>query len=246
MPKVSFDAALLGAYMNDFYGYGSVTAPYWFVGLEEGGGHDRLDIARRLNQWSDLGRNVTEDIVKFHSALPGIVWFAPQSPVQGTWRQLIRILLTATTGQEPDAEAIASYQRTKLGRKARRSFDDTSAFLELMPLPSRSVRHWIFSETDLPELRSRKGYVAAIRATRVARLRSMIETNKPRVVVFYGARRSWPKMLSVEVERHASFDVATLNSTLLCFIAHPKSFGARNEDFVRLGRFIRAALHDSP
>ncbi len=36
------DDALLEAYMDGFYGYGNLAGPYWFIGMEEGGG-DSLD-----------------------------------------------------------------------------------------------------------------------------------------------------------------------------------------------------------
>jgi hypothetical protein len=33
-----FDHTLLTDYINGFWGYGTFSADYWFVGMEEGGG----------------------------------------------------------------------------------------------------------------------------------------------------------------------------------------------------------------
>lgn len=233
---IIFPPDLLEPYIRSFYGYGSLKSNLWFVGLEEGGGQCRKEILRRLRRWEDLGKNETEDIAEFHAALEGANWFEPGSKIQSTWRQLIRAFLMAKTGRPPSDRQILTYQTDRLGRTAKRE----TALLELMPLPSRSVRSWIYSEADLPELRSRKTYVGSFRELRVERLRSMIKKEKPNCVVFYGARRSWPALLGVDVHSEGHFDVARTHETLLTFIAHPMSFGARTEHFLHIGSYIRA------
>lgn len=57
-----FDDELLLAYMDGFYGYGNYQAPYWFVGMEEGGGDSSADVSSRLKIWNERGRQELEDL----------------------------------------------------------------------------------------------------------------------------------------------------------------------------------------
>ena len=40
----------LESYIHNFYGYGNPRAPYWFIGMEEGGGEDIQNIERRVGK----------------------------------------------------------------------------------------------------------------------------------------------------------------------------------------------------
>lgn len=42
---------LLKTFMSRFYGYGSWSAKYWFIGMEEGGGDSEEEIERRMMTW---------------------------------------------------------------------------------------------------------------------------------------------------------------------------------------------------
>lgn len=205
------------------------------MGLEEGGGKDREEILKRLLRWEALGQHETEDIVKFHAGLGGVDWFGPTSKTQSTWRQLIRTFLMAKTGRPPTDEEILTYQRKNLARERARE----TALLELMPLPSRSVRNWIYTAADLPELKSRRTYSQSFREDRARHLRSLIEQHEPSTVVFYGARRSWPGLLRVEIDHVRHFDTTILGKTLLVFTPHPTAFGVRNDTFLTLGEYVR-------
>jgi hypothetical protein len=50
------DESLLQEFMSNFYGYGNYAAPYWFIGMEEGGGDTIEEITRRLTVWDQRGR----------------------------------------------------------------------------------------------------------------------------------------------------------------------------------------------
>jgi hypothetical protein len=39
---------LIESYTSMFYGYGNYAAPFWFIGIEEGGGGTDDEIRRRL------------------------------------------------------------------------------------------------------------------------------------------------------------------------------------------------------
>ena len=89
------DADLLYHYMHRFFGYGSLTAKYWFIGLEEGGVSDIAQLEARLNVWDAAGRPILADPREFHARLGGIDWFRPGPPLQATWRPLMRVRYAA-------------------------------------------------------------------------------------------------------------------------------------------------------
>jgi hypothetical protein len=109
----SFDDRL-ESYADTFYGYGTYSAKYWFIGIEEGGGGSIPEIERRVSCWLNRGGHELEDLVEYHSAIGVTRWFDPVPKLQPTWRQLIRVLLAAKSGD--DREAIRRYQASKLGR----------------------------------------------------------------------------------------------------------------------------------
>lgn len=78
---------LLDAYMATFFGYGNLSSPLWFIGMEEGVGEESL--SDRLDAWSTLGKLSTVDIREFHRLISESRWFdttfkTPQ--IQKTWK----------------------------------------------------------------------------------------------------------------------------------------------------------------
>jgi hypothetical protein len=60
-----FDDQLLLDFMNAFYGYGNYKAPYWFIGMEEGGGDSFEEVTKRLSVWDRRGRRELEDAAEY-------------------------------------------------------------------------------------------------------------------------------------------------------------------------------------
>ena len=50
-----FDPELLTEFIDTFYGYGTYSAPFWFVGMEEGGGHTLEENLRKVTNWHNHG-----------------------------------------------------------------------------------------------------------------------------------------------------------------------------------------------
>ena len=59
------DNNLLTDFAYNFFGYGNLSAPIWFVGMEEGGGNTKPEIAARLDQWVAHNRAPVVDIQSF-------------------------------------------------------------------------------------------------------------------------------------------------------------------------------------
>jgi len=70
------DDRLLADFMLRFYGYGSFSAPIWFVGMEEGGGADLAELTDRLTAWDQGGRSELEDVAQYHKKIR-VLWELP-------------------------------------------------------------------------------------------------------------------------------------------------------------------------
>jgi len=52
---VMLKSELLERHMENFAGYGNPAAPYWYVGMEEGGDREGEFISKRLDAWDVRG-----------------------------------------------------------------------------------------------------------------------------------------------------------------------------------------------
>lgn len=109
MGAMQLDSKLLATFTTTFFGYGNLAADWWFVGMEEGGGHSDDEISARLAAWRELGATPTVDIVDFGRRAgidEHLQWFeGDRPPLQSTWRQLIRMILGAQ-GRDTSADAV--------------------------------------------------------------------------------------------------------------------------------------------
>jgi len=86
------DPDLLRRFMHTFYGYGSWSAPLWFVGMEEGGGTTPEEVQRRLNAWRG---GELEDLRDFHLRAELPMHFVGRPRIQAlgeTWFGLPSVL----------------------------------------------------------------------------------------------------------------------------------------------------------
>jgi hypothetical protein len=169
----------LRAFTQGFYGYGTYSAPFWLIGIEEGGGASCEEIERRLTAWEAHGRAEIDDLATFHEAAEiAIDTTSPQS----TWGPLIRLVLTAKNALATPA-AILAYQHALLGRRG-----GETCLLELLPLPKRNARDWRYDQwTDLPELRNRARYERSSIPSHSESIIRAINQHRPRVAVLWKA-----------------------------------------------------------
>ena len=235
------DDRLLSDYMSTFYGYGNYAGDWWLVGMEEGGGNSDAEVATRLRLWGERGRKELEDVDMFSSSPDLAKWFTPRPPLQSTWRGLIRLILSAE-GRHTDTETTRVYQGTELGRVG-----SNNCILELMPLPSQSVGHWIYGEhSALPELQTRQKYVEHIAPIRVAHLRRRIQDHKPKVVIFYSRKYQawWEQLAGAKFSAAVEPGIQTLHTqgTLFVMTAHPVYRGVKPQYFIDAGKAVADAL----
>jgi hypothetical protein len=242
--------AILDEFTNSFFGYGSLDAPNWFVGMEEGGGKSKAEIESRLRSWDAAERAAVVDIVEFGSNAgleEHLQWFqGERPPLQSTWMQLIRMVL-ARGGASFATSSVRTYQRDAFARTG-----GGECLLELMPLPSPSVGDWHYDEWfNLPWLRSRSVYQEHMLERRVERLAELVDCHNPEAVVFYSRTYldHWCRIVGaaadhfeqvVVVERDGREDLTALvleqGNTKFVVCSHPGAFGVTNSYFERIGK----------
>jgi len=233
-----FDEQLLEAFISGFYGYGNYQAPYWFVGMEEGGGNTYSEVTKRLEVWNGRRRKELEDVAEYHRAMDMSCLFDDRPKLQSTWKQLIRIALTAK-GQTCNVETIRDYQMNKLGTK-----DGENCLLELLPLPSPNIVTWLYGEhSALPYLVDRETYQRYIMSSRIAHLQERMRHHQPKAVIFYGLKylANWEKISGVKFqEKSEGIAFQSNEQTLFIVVKHPVSRGVTNEYFQQTGKLIAA------
>lgn len=236
---------LLQSYMEGFYGYGSYEGPYWFVGMEEGGGASLEGVSNRLEAWDKLGRNELEDLAAVHSEL-GVTRYLRENPkLQATWGKLIRVIFGIE--DRPDSlSAAKEFQRSNWGRH-----DGNNCVTELLPLPSPSVGKWLYCKySRLPQLKTRQLYVERYAEQRARHLRQRVQEHRPATVVFYSMngwyRQSWNMIAGVDFEGsrigRARYYIGNNDRTVFAIVNHPVARGIGNDYYRQVGALIASRL----
>ena len=155
-----------------FEGYGNKDAPYWFIGIEEGGGSiEQLRLRARLYE-------TVEDLDSAHRKI-GL----RDELLKSRTLKVMSKLTMAMLGRSEWLEklAIEQYHATELGRANGDTF-----LTELMPLACPNIRAWPY-ESICP---TKEAYTAMVRPGRIRWLRSEIETFQPSYVICYG-KMNW-------------------------------------------------------
>ncbi len=227
---------LIQAFMRDFYGYGTLEAPYWLIGIEEAGDGSTEDLSSRLTAWDRHGRPEIDDLSDF--CRDAGIHISRTTP-QRTWRPLIHLMLAAK-GEPISSSSVLDYQLTRLGRG-----DGETCLLELLPLPKRNANDWPYGGwTDLPELSSRSTYENQVTEKRVEHIVTAIHDRQPRAAVFYGRRKFWRARLNLpDTSAHLTFDAGNIGVTAVVATDHPvarTNDGARR--FTDIGNHLRMLL----
>lgn len=185
---------LLEEFMHSFYGYGNLNSKIWFIGMEEGGGNSLEEVAATLKCWENFGKPTLMDVAEFHNRLgeahnPSITKYFSDKNIryQRTWGGLIKILYSSQKNLNAKIRERKSYQALKFART-----ESDECLLELYPLPSPGVNKFNYSEwSEIPYLNSRGKYKDFLRNTRTEKIKSLMATHKPSVVIFYSSSQEY-------------------------------------------------------
>ena len=237
----SFDDQLLQYFMSTFYGYGSYSGPYWFIGMEEGGGDSVREVSKRLMVWDQRGRHELEDVVEYHLELGITHPFGEKPMLQPTWAKLIRVLLSME-GQTPTTEEVRNYQQRLWARNG-----SNVCLLELLPLPSPSTSHWLYAQhSQLSSLVSREQYRRIWSNVRIHALRQRIAAHQPQAVVCYSFSYLpfWTELVGTALQPvlAGGMYIHQTQSTVYAVLKHPAATGVTSAYFHEAGRLIRSTL----
>lgn len=216
--------------IKNFWGYGNLDSPYWFIGMEEGYNETNEIL---LDRFTATAHKQICDIYDDLKVDPGhVYWFEDGASIQPTYRRLIEMMIYAETGSHPDKEAIREFQIKQLGRKK-----SNHALLELMPLPSKSIaaKDWLYTESGIEGLESRKEYLETYKPQRIEALRELIEKHKPKHVICYSLsyQEDWQKLTDapfIEVNPRRLY-LARDGETTIAITPHSVMQGLSNDDW---------------
>jgi len=231
------DDRLLQDFIDGFYGYGNYLAPYWFIGMEEGGGNSIEEINNRLQTWKQRGHREVEDVADYHREFGISKYWESRPPLEATWSKIIRILLAAK-GIDPSTEDVRAYQRDHLGREGKET-----CLLELLPLPSPSTNHWLYAEgSHIPTLADRQSYRDWLIPIRIKGLKERIQKYVPPYVIFYGKTylEHWQVITNIPLQRNEALDIykAKTDGTIYVVTNHPVATGVTNAYFHAVGKLL--------
>jgi len=239
--RTALDDNLLEAFMQQFYGYGSYAGRFWLVGMEEGGGATRREIAARLQTWQARGGRELEDLTEFSEAAVSHKWFGDRPALQSTWSKLIRLLL-AVQGMSPSTDQIRAYQGRSLGR-----LNSDHCLLELLPLPSPSIGEWLYGQfSSLDYLANRQSYTGHVQGSRIVHLQRRMDEHRPRAVIFYGLKNfsAWQQIARTPLEAttESAIYTARQGGSVYMAIKGPTSRGLSNDYLDQAGRILGQML----
>ena len=214
-------SSVIQAAAKTWFGYGDWHAPYWFVGMEQGGDPEE----RSYRVWQQLGAGELLDCREHHLAIDDSLfrrWHdGPKPRTQPTWRGLIQILLSFK-GVDASTEAVRNYQSQNWG-----SSSGETAVIELSALRARNLKSLV-ARTDF-------------RTEHIDTVRDRIAQYKPAFVVCYGlGYREDYQRIAGSVFDPAGFTVS--GRTLFALVKHPTSFGVKSAEFMQFGKEIRRRL----
>ncbi len=236
---VEFDV-LIRKRIKDFWGYGSLKSPVWFVGMEEGvgAGTPRKDFLTRFR----LSENkVTIDMREGMEIYPDHMrWFKDGAPIQPTWKYPIALYLYLKNNMIPMREEVREHQIHTLADSKKKE----TACIELMPLPANSIKEnsWVYGKLNVPNLSTRKEYIETYKPRRVAKLQKLIQQHKPKLVIFYSLTYlpDWKKVIGKEIEEVTKGMYFTqTKDTSFCVIPQSVSFGMSYKRLYAYGKKVK-------
>jgi hypothetical protein len=183
-------------WIDNFYGYGSWQARFWFVGYEESGGDAPEEVAEKVNYLYTTratgptlcGIRELYQQVAFRIDGPRAEKFATfydhrfgqHATLHGAWKNLIAFVHGYKSSTLPD---LLTYQKDSFAVPSAQ----TEALIQLYPLPAHN-HAWYYAWLDMPQLpflKSRTLYQNHLYPTRMHTILENIRVHKPEVVLMY-------------------------------------------------------------
>jgi hypothetical protein len=196
-PVMLIEDKVIKYWIDNFYGYGSWNAKFWFVGYEESGGDIPEEVFDRLNYFYDQQLSNTRlcDLrelyrhVIFRVEGPRAEKFAnlydyrfgSHATLHGLWKNLIAFVHGYQNEELPDQ---VTYQKNSFALPS----PPTEALIPLYPLPTHD-HAWYYAWLDLPQfpfLKSRSLFQDYVYPARMQTILENMSVYRPEVVLMYG------------------------------------------------------------
>jgi hypothetical protein len=188
----------LAHWIDNFYGYGSWHARFWFVDYEENGGDAPEEVAEKLNYFYNLQEPNTPTLCDIRELYRRVAFradgpraekfvnlndyrFSNQATLHGVWKNLIAFVHGYQNEKLPD---LLAYQKNSFVLPTA----SNESLIQLYPLPAHN-HAWYYAWLDLPQfpfLKSRALYQNYMYPRRIQSILQNISVYKPEVVVMYG------------------------------------------------------------
>jgi len=185
-------------WIDNFYGYGSWQARFWFVGYEESGGDVPEEVAEKLNYFYNKQTANPPTLCDIRELYRHVAFrvdgpraekfanlndhrFGRQATLHGAWKNLIAFVHGYQNEKLPD---LLAYQQNSFALSSAAS----EALIQLYPLPGHN-HAWYYAWLDLPQcpfLKSRTIYQDYVYPSRMRTILQNISVYKPEVVLMYG------------------------------------------------------------
>jgi hypothetical protein len=170
----------------DFIGYGRLTAPIWFLGMEEGtGGGSELEFYSNLQERAKF--RPTMDLHRAHLKLrfrgKKIEVARIRSSPTPVWIWMARIE-DALRSSNLNAALLTAEEAKSNIRKTLGRWNGTSLLMELLPLPARNIATWPYPRSWFPG--GRREYRRKVLRLRSNLIRRLLRRHRPDWLVAYG------------------------------------------------------------
>jgi hypothetical protein len=186
-------------WIENFYGYGSWQARFWFIAYEEGGGDMPEEVADKVNYFYNVPAQTDGTLCDIRELYKQVAVmsdgpkansfnnlyeyrFDKNAVLNNIWKNLIAFAHGYQGATVPD---LLHYQKHTFTSPSLKQ----EALIKLYPLPAPHSHAWYYSWLDLPEvsfLKSRKKYQEQVYQRRMRSIVSNIGAYKPEVVLMYG------------------------------------------------------------
>ncbi len=181
--------------IKNFWGYGNLESPVWFVGMEERFDYKKEGIEMLEQQFLYADAHTVKNMLNADRSrvsewkhLANMEPFIPdiKRELQKTWRLPIALYLYLHNSTRPTRNEILKFQRWMLADKSK----ERVATLELSPLPAPSTNDddWslLYSRYRIHGLESRRLYEKSYLPERADKLKELVKEYAPRLIIFYG------------------------------------------------------------
>ena len=197
-PLMLIEDKMLKHWIDNFYGYGSWHARFWFVSYEESGADIPEEVADRLNYFYNLQESNSLGLCDIRELYRHVAFrvegrraekfanlydyrFGSHATLHGLWKNLIAFVHGFSNEQLPD---LITYQISSFASPS----PPNEAMIPLYPLPAHD-HAWYYAWLDLPQfpfLKRRSLYQDYVYPVRMHTILENISRYRPEVVLMYG------------------------------------------------------------